>query len=1268
MSTSTSSYTNLLSGMWGPEGSEINERLKRLQDLEQVRKERESRRQAMRKDKEPVGIVRSSRLKSSETGSGMAGVIGVRRTMSVNDDSDNYGGARPKNSGLSGTNGMEESMDFGNLFSGISASVLGPRKPMREAREYGNSGQVENTDSRSRLQNGDKSYGRNYSKPEVDTDTSSIFSGISDSTLNKKPGLQSRSYTNDVQSEPYGLRSGQNHFDYKTPHTYTTDYSDEHINSGFENGDHNENSEEDHEDDPKYFIERLKHGNADMVHYGMNDHNKHIQSMPIPPLKQTAYENNEYHDMPDLIQPMDNILSVAQEISTAFGNNNSSPRKTSKQINLKNENTPQNKSAIKRSSQKLENSGKNIPNVSGNNSELEDPDVSVNYYDVQEMIFSGPEDPNDSVTYEIQAVDYDSSGDEEGKLLPVRESMYKASTSEWIVSDQTPGKLDRMQEYFTGKAVRDDPNISRELDGGMVKEELEKSFSKVKTPKKAERNTGDITEMSTNKSAKKETPYSRSKYPLDKVKNTPLKESDSINNPIHTSQSENDTKGLTYSTPGKGTDQNNIGDKNEMSLSDKLAKLESLTQEKKRKHSVGENEAKKLVPSYMSGTSASQKKRSRTKNASPIPTRDLKKDVRELKQFVHEHVSEPSTPLMSPTKALNEVAVTKVEDTKTKKEISVQTEYVLDFQDINYVCKHCGKSSFEEVQALTAENLSKTFEKKTKKESPNNDKVAKAYETKYSSKDSVKSLGEISTKSDISHRYKPKAGTNTQSYMKGTTSSRLKNSGPSTNGKARKGSAPEIVHIAELDSAKGSISLKGTVFQRSKAIESASKAERSKPTLSLFRGGSVERNKPDMFERGKLAKCKSVDYVNFNNQDTEKPTVNNTDTEIPITETQVYQPETQSNDIPASPRERISRSEIKKKPPSPIKSELARPTALSQSVSPTQPTSQSQPACPTRQTAQSPVIVEKLDLSSLGSPKSPVSPRSSSFKKPPLASPTIKDTEISPRSEASEILNDDPSVESKGQFTTIVDNPFIKNDCKRRNSFKGHDRSESVWEKAESKSRDSSLKRSNSTSETDRDRPGSASSLRRHNTSAGEKTSVSELTWSDSGSNGSLRGSKSSLHGSNTSLNRDGGSAFHRPRTISTSSGASQTSQNTMLNLLSPIGTSRHPVTGAIETDIDVAYSESIKEYNSGAKAEAHNEDSVNRAHLDFAKKACDMLEFDFKSENDKEKGKIEDIKDKENDSKVINEGNRQVNGYSKKEKGKGKGKKGFLKGKLFRK
>lgn len=1205
MSASTASYASMLGGMWAPEGSEINERLKRLQELEQMRKDREAKRQELLKKKEQssvsgIPIVRSTRLKSSNADEGASTGIALRRAISMREDSENYGGARPKLGGVSATGSDDTGFSGGTLFSEIKASLLGPRKPLRRDNESESRGRLGSSDSdsssttssyktykyeSSRPVNGDKTYAKSFTTSEDSGTGGSLFSGITSTVLGGKQQYERQPYTSRIGDKKFQTKSGQDEYEYDE---YGNSYSTYQGNDNL-----SEINEDDHGEEPKHFIERLKYGKTNGYGYNGNIGTQYsLQSVPtVPPFKYQQYEAN--NDTNNISEPTEDIISVAHEISTAFGNH----------------------------------------------SPLQSPEKTT--FDTNEAI-----NPNESVIYEIHEVNYDSSGDEEGKILPVRESFYNARPSEWGIVGKTPGKLDQMHEYFTGEKVGEDPNISRELDGAKVKEELEKSFSDVKNEKKrvSDRSSGRKTPTKLKKTPKKEvSPGTRSKSPCDK-----LKKAESENESVHTSESEFESSGLKKPTPrqkiGQTSSTPKSNEKNGMSLSlsDKLAKLESLTQEKQRKQSVDENDIKKAVPSYMSGTTASARKRARTNDQSPTPSRDLKRDVRELKQFVREN-SVPSTPVSSPVKLFSEIETSKTV-VKSTKEVSVQTEYIIDFPDINYICKHCGKASSEEVKTtpLTEENVTNKFEKYTEKQSSPRDDASKQSGTKFSSKDSVKSFGETSTKSEKTFRYKPKSATGNQSYMKGTTSSRLKTSAQTSDAKGRKGSVPDIIHKAEQESAKASTSLRGNVSDKLKAIEKVNRAEKSKPTLSLFRGKSVERERPEVAAKPKLTKSKSVDQVSVLNTETSvQDTEMNEETHQSDKSKDNETVPVHLSNTPASPGEKRTRAQmLQKTPQSP---QLSKPP------------------------------VEKLDLSSIVSPISPRSPRSP-IRKPALASPRVKDSEVSPRSETSDLNDDNRSVELKGQFTKLEDNPFIRNDAGRRNSLKGNEKGESVWEKAEIRSRDSSLKRSNSTSQVDQERPSSRSSLKRHNTSAGEKSSVSELTWSDSGSAaGSLRGSRSSLYGSNSSLNRDGISAFHRPTPVSSSSSASVMNQNTKLNSVVSPGSTRHPVSGAIETDIDAVFDEQVKEPKPVIKNEEFNEETVNQAHLEFAKKACDKLDFellktDSQHINGLDKNQNEEKSENTNGFQNMNgESNDvKVNGVGNNKKDKGKKK--YLKGKLFKK
>lgn len=156
MSTAVGSYASLLDGMWAPEGSEVNERLKKLQELERIRKERETKRNFSRSESGVSSVAPSvgfrSRIRSREEEPAPTTTdrnrFGIRRTMShrgsnenITYQPDSYGGARPKFTSLSDT----EPEEGGSLFSGVTASILGTRS-------IGKGGSGYNSYSRSMLQ------------------------------------------------------------------------------------------------------------------------------------------------------------------------------------------------------------------------------------------------------------------------------------------------------------------------------------------------------------------------------------------------------------------------------------------------------------------------------------------------------------------------------------------------------------------------------------------------------------------------------------------------------------------------------------------------------------------------------------------------------------------------------------------------------------------------------------------------------------------------------------------------------------------------------------------------------------------------------------------------------------------------------------------------------------------------------------------------------------------------------------------------------------
>lgn len=1140
MSASTSSYSNLLSGMWAPEGSEMNDRLRRLQELEIMRKEREAKRQEILNNRGQARVIsRSARVKNvdpvsttkpveaeSEGTFSLSAGLGLRRAMSFREDSENkenYGGARPKVGGFSGAN--QEDDNWGSLFSDVKSSIVGPRRTLKtdttSRKRYDSTDSEDSVTSSSYSQSkiglSDRplysSYSRSVSQPLAD-EGGTFLSGRNPKSAFLQNYLQKNG----------GLRLNEGNYDNEQSQQVEYLQTDEQSNF---NGHQEQNGHEIHEyedegEEPLHFIERLKNGSRTTS----NSHNSSNFVIPtVPPLQQ--YSDNETK------QESENIISVAKDISSAFGM--PSPTTPTRQ--------------------------------------------SIHTVD----------NPNVTATYEIVETNYDSSGDEAGKILPIKNN---GRLSEWMVVESGPGDLDEIQAFFTGKAVEHDPNISRVLDGEKLRAEFEQSFSSPKeTPVKEQRAKESDAESESGKKklkpkvAKKPTLKNRS---VDKLKTSPngMKSSGSENDSRPNSENEGEMvekisrtgNASSKTSPPTRTDRS-------ISLTDNLSRLESMTQEKLRRKSVDENE-KKSVPSYMSSTNSSKRKYTKGKDVSPKPySRDLKKDVRELRKFVREN-SLPNTPVTSAGLQPVDIVIEAIEK-KVTREISVQTDVMFNI-DNAYVCKHCGKSSAEEViTLLTQENL-----ELTSASSKASEKV-RGKETNFSSKDSVKSLGELSSKSDKTH-VKPKfTAASSASYMKGTTASRLKTNGSeSTNGKII---SPEVMLYPDNNSEtkKSKTSSKSTVSQKAKSFESRGK---NKPTLSVFRGTSAERGntEPDLEnKRSKLSKSKSVDQV-YMLKNTQK---------------------------------KSGQTNLMKE----TKSSKAKQNGDKMDF-------------------------EVIDLTTVHSPRTPVR------SKKPAVSPRSAPT--SPRRK--EVLDISvESIKSKGQFTTIEDNPFIKNDSKHSPRGKTKRNGESVWTR--SRSREPSESRSDYTADTaDTDKQSVGTS------SAGEGRSLSHLSWSDSGSTESLNKSKSESHGSNTSLNDK--QVFEGPRSRNTST-SSSTSHNAVLNLLSANETKQNPESVPLETDVDAVFSKGQKDRKSRLSASEHNEESVERAHLEFAKKACHLLDTeiikrDSSNESGEKNGTITETTKPKNGT-----GNGVVPADDKNSKNTGgatqkKGKKGFLKGKgkIFRK
>lgn len=1125
--------------MWAPEGSEINDRLKRLQELENMRKEREAKRQEILKNRsqQTTGVItRAARVKATtpETAEpfSLSAGLGIRRTISMRDseNKENYGGARPKVAGFSGSGNTD---NWDSLFSDVKSSIItAPRRTFMSDRQYtAGRTRFDSTDSEDSTSGTSllkAKYSRSVSQPQ-DTESGSLFSSVTQSGTNPKGSVYERRAYLNRNMEGFRFNDGTLNSRYDDGESgEQEDLSQNGTSEHFEKSSHEGQETNDYEDEgeePLHFIARLKNGSNGSQN-GNTYNSQLFSSIPtVPPLVQTFdNEGNQYNENSE---QSENIISAAKDISSAFGvRSPTSPKQRFSPYNRK------------------EKSGSKV-------------------------------EPDQNVSYDIVHVDNDSSGDEEGKTLTINTN---SRLSEWNVEEQGPGDLDEIQAYFTGRAVDQDPNISRVLDGERVKAELEYSFSEpTKTPGKAKGN--EELHVQKEVKAKKPKPKVAKKpdrsvqSPVDRIKNgrTVTKCSGSENDSRPTSESESEMLDKKKKESRSKVSEQGKTERSQ-SITDKLAKLEAMAHEKTRRRSAGETEMKRSIPSYMSSTSASQKKTSRTKETSKPNTTDLKKDIRDLRQFVREKSVESE----SERKAMT-------------KEISVQTDIAFNIDDA-YICKHCGKSSADDVATLlTVENINLTVV---------NGKLHENLEHKdqnFSSKDSIKSLGESSSKSDKSS-VKSKQTSSAASYMKGTTSSRLKNNGNDTEGQ-KSILTPEVMLYPgnEVGKAKAKSNLKGTVSQKTKAFEG--KEKKTQPSLSLFRGNSADRSKGKTEtenRKSKLQKSKSVDQVHILKGSQKKFTLPKQSKETVI-----------GKDSRSSTEEEV-----------------------------------------------------KIDLTVFHSP------RSQTKSKKPIGSP--RSAPVSPRRK--EILDISvESVESKGQFTTIVDNPFIKNDGKRKNSFKGKEIGSSVWEKAESHSREHSLSR-----------PGSAAETASVGTSsAGEGRSLSHLSWSDSGSTESLNKSKSETHGSYASINETLDQVVFDDSTSGKTSASSDSGQNGMLNLLPPMSKEQPSEFGAKETDIDAAFKSSQKEKPPKATVE-HNEETVERAHLEFAKKACHLLDTELKKRDssNESNGKRQTVKT--STKPHTRNGTSETNGIAdapiekdtgKKSSGSKKGKKGFLKkGKLFRK
>ena len=1202
---STKSYSALLSGMWAPEGSEINQRLQKLQELERMRKERE----AARQQRQPrVGTIAPTRTRLRSNPAESENNTFDNFETALNDV---YGGARPKNSESSTRKPVFEDVD--QVFKNFATDFT--NKPLSEASR---NNLAKSSRSRYEARKYERptytsKYSRSYSQPENQEDN--IFSDVVDSVLGRTengPSYSINSYQ--PESNTMGL--------YETGDDQVIDDG---VEQQEENGDNNEETEEivieeEYEyEEPVDFIQRLRYGGGMEEHdhqYGLN-HKRTVNdrtlttTMPtLPPLKRpksdddnVSNDNDQYED----------ILAVANDINAAFGSGSpKSPAFSDQNLLEQNSNTDGNfvfsaSTPVSSSSTKVlrNNSSKRKqrPNSRGKSNKYDSPKnepviSSEEVFVIDESMNNNePENADTSYTYEVIELPEESFSEEQKELEKLTSDRYASRLSEWNIMDHTTGALDEMQGFFSGQEIREDPKIWRELNGSMVRAHLESNIP---------------------------------------------------------------------DSPPKTRQKNN----SDMSLEDKLSKLKSMTDEKQSKMHSKENESRqssgKSGSSLNSSPDKSLLKLKDSENDGKTITsvqepkkspRDLMKDVRELKKFVHENVSEPTTP----TKLESQISV---EKSRTK-EISTQT----DNSEPIYICKHCGKSNSERKQTtnkteaksnkldlhVDSKNPGQNYSALEKKHLADIKKEMKESTKITADPDSESKKTTVESKPKPTVESKPKPATTTfRSYMKSTASSTKKTAGEKT----RKGSVPEINKLIENGTQRpkspgpiafgtqrpkspGPIAFgrnaKGIVAQRAKTFDAGSKKpngnQKAKPTLSLCRGSSVDREKNSdaapHSARGAshMSKSKSMEQMSMVSDKSKGLSKIQSKTKTAEDKTVSLEEKTKTQ----KSVEEVVHKPVEVKPVSSVETEhIEREKDLGMPPSPGTKRTRAQMTQKLLPPALSPKPVRKVESPGIITPE-PASPVFFAENSPRNKPPSGGSLSQTPPKKA----------ETTGQFTTLQDSPFIKNDTQRRNSIGSTKEGESVWVKTErggSYSRDSSLRRSN--------------------TSAGERASLTHLSWSDSGSCDSLHGS---------------GSSLHRSQSDRRGSTASITSRNSMLNLLDSKGTKTNVVTGAKETNVDEAYEEYISSKENSEIGDNLDDSSL----IEFAQKACNVLEFEpIKRDSSTDSNENGENKTNNNDKsqKDRNGTHHMKNGFedstrmNEDKTGKKKQKKGFLKGKLFNK
>ena len=1286
---SSESYSQLLGGMWAPAGSDINAKLQKLQELERMRKEREMQRKMKQSGTAitTVGTTRGvrSRLRSNQSDTENDPTAYITKQFE-SEMENTFGGARPKSSNSRDEPVRDPTEDWDQMFQTVTGRLL--NKPTTDNQSsfrrdrYGRSDLEEQSSGRgSRLRSSYRTYDRprytsryNRSNSQPEEQGDDIFSGVTDSILGRAEDGPFDSI-NSYEPRSYARRR----YERENEEMIGTEGEEQQV----ENGEHQmeeviEILDDDENEEPVHFIERLKKGHdSDDNNNEFNFNQKRgvngflSTNLPtVPPLKKlkpgetdVTNEDEQYDDVTKYIHPVEDIVAVAKDINAAFGSKSPKSGDAIEQDNNETETNFSFKSSWMAEKDRLNADGDFVFTAST-------PDPSVvkqrtsgskrkqrsstkgrcNTYDSSpktvEDVDNNVDEANDTNTsvvyYEDVVFPEDSYLEEQQDLAADTEDLYKSRFSTYMDLNQTPGQLDEIQEFFSGKEVRGDPVIRHVLHGDVVEKEMTKYYDDVSPGERRRK-----------REEKKREEEKQSKMSLEErlTKLKTMTEEKSKRQSTKASENRQEELGNRQSrTPNK-----------DLSLNLKTENKKSASPDTLSKHSPRDqrrSSESKLSP-------RDQRKDSEVKKS---PRGDLMNNVRELKKFIHESVSEPATPVLETQRSIERRPV---------KEISTQT----DSSELVYICKHCGKSSSDKVVSeKKPETVSKTtkldLRLETKNPSQNYAELEQSHLAgiKKEMKGSNKSLADSDSKKTMAAPIKLKTATNTPSYMKSTASSNKKTSNGIADKTARKGSAPDINKVKELQRTKSPVGFlkggKNIVAQRAKAFDGTntktSGKDKAKPGLSLYRGKSAERQKKDdKSSKGEntastMSKSKSCEQMSMFSDD---KTVNRKDesskklVKQKSVDDKLEQSEktVESNAAPSPGTKRTRAQMIHKGPPPPLSPKPVRmvesgPPPLS--PKPVRMVESGPPPLspkPVRMIETGPLLSAKPALS----PKpvrtiesgliSPivVSPLRSKESKPPAGGHTGSDG----GKPEPEDIHSSRRVETEGQFTTLRDNPFIKSDSKRRNSLRGRKQGESVWEREKSRSRES---------------------LKRSNTSAGERSSLSHLSWSDSGSTDSLPASISGLQ-----------------RSVSDRRGSvtSITSQSSVLNLLDPKGTKTDIVTGMKETNVDEAYEEYISSRNNSVTDENADGNLNDSGLLDFAQQACSLLEFESKkrdssSDSTETEGKVtSDPGGKSKDQVTVNGTSHLKNGVvdsstttTDKAGKKTKQKKGFFKGRLFNK